>query len=494
MFELKPSYEDFKKLSETYHIIPVYTEIPADVDTPVSLFYKLFEEDYIFLLESIEGPEKWARYSFLGLKPFLVFQSKYENILIKEKTQEKSFNNEPFSVLKNLFNSFKVYETNELPRFWGGAVGYISYEIINFFEPRVKRGKDVLNFYDIHLVFPEILLVYDRFKHVIKIIGISQVKNDPSLAYFYIQELINSIIDRIKNGKVSPLKIKKELNFEPEIEKEQYIEWVKKAKEYIFAGDIIQVVLSQRFLCEDDILFEPHVSFYIYRALRKVNPSPYMFFLKLKDEILIGSSPEILVRVEGKVVETRPIAGTRKRGKNEEEDKWLEEDLKKDEKELAEHIMLVDLGRNDIGRVCKYGSVEVTELMIVERYSHVMHLVSGVKGILKDGEDMFSSFRAVFPAGTVSGAPKIRAMEIITETEKTVRGPYAGAVGYFGFSGNMDFCITIRTLFQKQNKLYIQTGAGIVADSKPINEYEETLNKAKAMKKAVELFSKGYFL
>jgi anthranilate synthase component 1 len=280
----------------------------------------------------------------------------------------------------------------------------------------------------------------------------------------------------------------------PELEKGTFLDMVKRAKEYISAGDIIQAVLSQRFFVEDELLTNPHTSFYLYRGLRKINPSPYMFYLRMQDEVLIGASPEILVRVEEKRVETRPIAGTRRRGATEAEDLALEEELKRDEKELAEHIMLVDLGRNDLGRVSRYGSVDVYELLVVERYSHVMHLVSGVRGILRDGEDMFSAFRACFPAGTVSGAPKIRAMEIIAELERVARGPYAGAVGYFGFSRNMDFCITIRTFFQKKNRLYLQAGAGIVADSVPEREFEETINKAKALEKALELFGKGYFL
>jgi len=494
MLSITPDFEEFQKLSETYNLIPIYTELPADLETPITLFYKLFEEDHTFLLESLEGSEKWARYSFLGLKPFLKFRSKGKKIYLEDEGGVRSFEAEPYPALKKIVSSFKVPQVKELPRFWGGAVGYVSYEMVSFFEPRVRPGRDVLGFFDMNFVFPEVLLIYDRLNHSIKVVGLCRVKDDPALSYDRTRDLICEVALKIKGNTLSWPSLKKGLSFSPEIEKEEFLSWVKHAKEYIGAGDVIQVVLSQRFCCEDEVLYNPHTSFYLYRALRKINPSPYMFYLRFGDEILIGSSPEILVRLEGRRVETRPIAGTRRRGFTEEEDLALEKELKSDEKELAEHIMLVDLGRNDLGRICEYGSVEVHELMVVERYSHVMHLVSGVRGRLAEGRDMFDTFSAVFPAGTVSGAPKIRAMEIITELEKTVRGPYAGAVGYFGFSGNMDFCITIRTLFQKGKRLYLQAGAGIVADSRPEKEYEETLNKAKGMKKALELFGKGYFL
>ncbi len=498
-----PEKEEFKRLAEEYNLIPVWTEIPGDLETPISLFYKFFEiyQDYIFLLESVEGGEKWARYSFIGFDPFLIFKSKEKNVEIFDKLQGKTnslSSHYPLNELKRLVSVFKTFQDPELPRFWGGAVGYVSYEVVNFFEPRVKRGKDVLNFFDLHFIFPSVLLAYDRFRHAIKIITLCLINNseggDLDRIYKSAEEKIKKILSLIKGSPIRPPLLKKELLFHPEIEKETFLGMVKRAKEYIFEGDIIQVVLSQRFFVEEEILLNPHAGFYIYRALRKINPSPYMFYLKFGEEVLIGASPEILVRQEKGIVETRPIAGTRRRGKNEEEDRFLEEDLKRDEKELAEHIMLVDLGRNDVGRVCEFGSVEVYELMVVERYSHVMHLVSGVKGRLMPGKDMFETFSALFPAGTVSGAPKIRAMEIIEELEKTVRGPYAGAVGYFGFLENMDFCITLRTLFQKGKKLYLQAGAGIVADSVPEREFEETINKAKALEKAVELFGRGYFL
>ena len=493
MLNPTPSKDEFISLSKEYNIVPIYIEIPCDLETPISLFYKIAEGRYNFLLESVEGAEKWARYSFIGIKPFLVFKSKNEKISIFEKSEEKlvekTFESKnAFLELKNLIANFKAPFLSALPRFFGGAVGYVGYESVRFFE-KIPCGEDTLNFADLHFMFPEVILAYDRFNHSLKIIYNAWIKDKTEdIASFYDKgvSILYDIKEKIHSGpRENFYEIKEqfsEVKPLPEITKEEFISMVKKAKEYIQNGDVIQVVLSQRFFLETKLS-----PFLIYRALRKVNPSPYLFFLQLDDEVLIGSSPEILVRMEGDIVETRPIAGTRRRGKTEKEDKELEEELKTDEKELAEHVMLVDLGRNDIGRVCKYGSVEVYELMVVERYSHVMHLVSGVRGEAKEGVNMFDAFAATFPAGTVSGAPKVRAMEIITELEKKVRGPYAGAVGYFGFSGNMDFCITIRTLFQKGDKLYIQAGAGIVADSVPEKEYEETINKAKAIFKALEI-------
>lgn len=482
--EVKPSLKEFLRLAESYTLIPVYVEIPADLETPISLFYKVFKnQDYIFLLESLEGTEKWARYSFLGLDPFFILKSSKDEALFNWK------------YLKEFIYQYSIPSIKDLPRFWGGAVGFVSYEMVHFFEPRVPISENFLEFHFFHFLFPEVLIIYDRLLHTIKLVCLARKEEGFSKElYLNKKEKLLSLLNHLKKTNFTIEAIKKKLFFEPEIERETFLEMVKRAKEYISQGDVIQVVLSQRFRLEDEILENPQVPFLLYRALRKVNPSPYMFFLKLEDEILIGSSPEILVRLENNLVETRPIAGTRPRGRTEEEDKALEEELKKDEKELAEHIMLVDLGRNDLGKICKYGSVEVYELMVIEKYSHVMHLVSGVRGSLVPGKDMFEVFAATFPAGTVSGAPKIRAMEIIAELEKTNRGPYAGAVGYFGFSQNMDFCITIRTLFQKGKTLYLQAGAGIVADSVPEREYQETISKAQGMKRALELFGKGYFL
>lgn len=489
-FNIYPSKRKFLELIKEYNIVPVFLELPCDLDTPISLFYKVFHGKYGFLLESVEGAEKWARYSFIGIEPFLIFKSKNKNIVIFEKDKEgfnekKLISENAFLKLKKLISLFKTPVLEGLPRFSSGAVGFVSYESVRFFE-KIPNGEDTLGFNDLHFMFPTFLLAYDRFKHTLKLICNVWKKGKENLSTLYensVEALIN-LRNQIYQAKPLKNNLPKDTKFKfiPEISKKDFISLVKRAKRYIENGDVIQVVLSQRFFLETEV-----PSFLIYRALRKVNPSPYLFFLNLGDEILIGSSPEILVRMEGNIIETRPIAGTRKRGETEKEDKELEEELKRDEKELAEHIMLVDLGRNDLGRVCEEGTVEVYELMVVERYSHVMHLVSGVRGKAKKDIDMFSVFSATFPAGTVSGAPKIRAMEIITELEKYARGPYAGAVGYFDFSGNMDFCITIRTLFQKGKKLYLQVGAGIVADSDPEKEYEETINKAKAIFKALEI-------
>ena len=485
-----PEKEVFIDLAQKHNLVPVYTEVACDLDTPISLFYKIGEGPYSFLLESLEGGEKWARYSFIGIDPYLVFKSKGNQINLLEKqgdklvSKQEFFSDNPFYELRKFIKKIDCAVLDGLPRFFGGAVGFIGYEVVRLFE-KIPVGEDVLGFSDLHFMFPEVVLIYDRFKHTLKIVYNAKIdlNEEPSELYQKAIHRLSEITHRL-SGFCSNGQSVEKVNVsspQPEITKEEFCSMVGKAKRYILEGDIIQVVLSQRFR------FRSQGSpFLFYRALRKINPSPYLFFLKLDDEVLIGSSPEILVRMEGSLVETRPIAGTRRRGKTEKEDKELEEDLKRDEKELAEHIMLVDLGRNDLGRVCKYGSVEVYELMVVERYSHVMHLVSGVKGEVLPGLDMFDVFAATFPAGTVSGAPKIRAMEIISELEKTVRGPYAGAVGYFGFSGNMDFCITIRTLFQKGELCYLQAGAGIVADSDPEKEYKETLNKAKAIFKTIE--------
>ncbi len=491
-----PSKPEFLQLSESYNLIPLCLEMPSDLETPISIFYKLYDnEQCLFLLESMEGPEKWARYGFIGANPLLLFKAKGNRILIIEEDLKELTSSDPLLELKKIWQTFKVPQFPQLPRFFGGLVGYASYEMATFFERKVKRGKEVLGFQDLHFIIPEKLIVYDRLKHTHLLIRLVSLKNgEVKELYEKASEELWQLKNLLLTQRVNPPSFKKSLKLHPELDRENFEKKVRRAKEYIQAGDVVQVVLSQRFQTEDESLLNPHTPFYLYRALRKINPSPYMFFLKYDDEFLIGSSPEILVRAEGRRAETRPIAGTRKRGETEEEDHLLELELRNDEKELAEHIMLVDLGRNDLGRVCEYGSVQVYDLMVVERYSHVMHLVSGVKGILKDGEDMFSLFRACFPAGTVSGAPKVRAMEIIAELEEEERGPYAGAVGYFGFNGCMDFCITIRSFFQKGKRLYLQAGAGIVADSNPRKEYEETLNKAKALEKALELVAKGYFL
>jgi len=489
-------------------VIPVYKEVSADLDTPVSCFLKLKKDDYSFLLESVEGQEKIARYSFLGTRPALVFRSKGRDVRIicRDKSacacaetcpgpgNSCSFraDPDPLSAIAGLMSGFKPAQLPGLPRFYGGLVGYMGYDCVRFFEELPDKNPDDLNLPDAVYILTATILLFDHIKHNIKIVSNcflprSGKKLGPRQAKKIYDKAVKDILavesqlsgpavfQDIETGKPGK-KIKITSNFE----KQGFCGIVNKAKKRIKDGDIIQVVLSQRF--KAGITGKP---FDIYRRLRGLNPSPYMFFLNLKELILIGSSPELLVRCEDGLVRTRPIAGTRWRGADEARDKALEKELLRDEKEKAEHLMLVDLGRNDIGRVCKTGSVKVGEFMSVERYSHVMHIVSDVSGALDKKYNAYDVLRACFPAGTVSGSPKVRAMEIIDELEKTRRGPYAGSVGYFSFSGNLDTCITIRTICVKGNTAYIQVGAGIVADSRGGKEYQETVNKAKALFEAI---------
>ena len=407
--------------------------------------------------------------------------------MTRDTVSETFESHDPLSVIKELMSRYRPVKLLGLPRFFGGAVGFLSYDMVRFFEDIGSRAADTLKIDDAVFMITDTLLIFDNLKHRIKVVSNAHIDGDAESAYSEAVARIDAIIGRLRAplpGIGSDGGGKAEIT--PEMTKEAYLEMVRKAKEYIKAGDIIQVVPSQRFRAE--LTAAP---FNIYRALKLINPSPYMYYLKLDDLTIIGTSPEILVRVEGEDVDVRPIAGTRQRGKSDEEDRALEYELLADPKERAEHIMLVDLGRNDIGRVSEVGSVQVTELMTVERYSHVMHIVSNVRGRLKAGLDSFDVLRATFPAGTVSGAPKVRAMEIIEELEPSRRGPYAGCLGYFGFSGNMDMCITIRTMVIKDNQIYMQAGGGVVADSDPDAEYQETVNKATALFKAVEMASEG---
>jgi anthranilate synthase component 1 len=487
-----PSFSDFKQMATRGNLIPVFEEIHYDLETPLSAFRKIDDGKSSFLLESVEGGEKWGRYSFLGSGSSHLFRSRGEEfeILKNGEVLRKGNVSDPLLALENFMGTYHPVHHDDLPRFSGGAVGYLSYDIVRSFERLPDRLQQDIDFYDCSFMITDTLLAFDNLKKKIKVIINVVLDGRRSLeeAYQEAQGRIQSIIARLqklrscssgrKPSPPSPLRS----NFS----KEDYMKVVEKAKAYIRAGDIIQVVPSQRFSTE--IHCEP---FDIYRALRSINPSPYLFYLKMNGMVLMGSSPEVMVRLEGKQVELRPIAGTRRRGKTREEDRVLEKDLLADEKEKAEHIMLVDLGRNDVGRVSEIGSVKVTELMSVERYSHVMHIVSNVQGTLAPGENGFDVFRATFPAGTVSGAPKIRAMEIIEELEPSRRGFYAGAVGYFSFLGNMDTCITIRSILVKDGKAYVQAGGGIVADSDPEKEYEETMHKAQAIFKAIELAEEG---
>ncbi|MDI6801244.1 MAG: anthranilate synthase component I [Thermodesulfovibrionales bacterium] len=492
-------FNEFKSLSTQGNLIPVYKEVIGDVETPVSAFLKL-DKKPSFLLESVVGGEKWARYSFIGIDPSMIITSHGRETSIKQNgTVLNIETNDPLVVVKDILSRFRPVNVHGLPRFSGGFVGYLGYDVVKFFERVPDIEKSGLDMPDIFLMLTDTLLIFDNLKQTIKVVcNVHTDERDLRQAYKEAADKIDKIIDKLRQGTVSSSQKEKKAGYLPvaynpssytltgefpsNFTKDEFINAVIKTKEYIKAGDIFQLVLSQRFERGTEIS-----AFDIYRALRIINPSPYMYFLDAGDAQLVGSSPEILVRLEGDKITLRPIAGTRKRGETEEEDNALEKDLGKDPKEIAEHIMLVDLGRNDVGRVAETGSVMATELMNVERYSHVMHLVSNVEGKLKKGLDAFDVFRASFPAGTVSGAPKVRAMEIIEELEPTKRGPYAGAVGYFGYSGNMDTCITIRTLIIKDNKVYVQAGAGIVADSMPEKEYMETVNKAMGMFKAVEM-------
>jgi anthranilate synthase component 1 len=508
-----PSYELFKEKAKEGNLIPVYREILADLETPVSAFLKISDGEYSYLLESVEGGEKWARYCFLGSNPSIVFKSRGEKIFIESNgvVREESVEGNPLNSLKKLMSSFKPVKMDGLPRFFGGAVGYIGYDMVRFFESLPHEAIDDLNIPDSVFIITDTILIFDNIGQKIKVISNAYIHDrEVEKAYKDAIERIDSIINKLKTedrrqkpalsevegtedrtNPPNPNLSKGEAGgITPElrsnVSKEVFKEGVLKCKRYIKDGDIFQVVFSQRL--ETDFQSDP---FDIYRALRTINPSPYMYFFKLGNIKIVGSSPEVLVRLEDEIVEVRPIAGTRPRGATEDEDKRLMRELLNDEKERAEHIMLVDLGRNDVGRVSKKGSVEVNELMVVEKYSHVMHIVSNVRGRLEKGLDCYDIIRATFPAGTVSGAPKIRAMEIIEELEPARRGIYAGAVGYFSFSGNMDMAITIRTLLIKGNTAYLGIGAGIVADSDPEREFEETMNKGKALIKAIELAERG---
>ncbi len=506
---ITPTFELFSKKAKEGNLIPVYKEILADTETPVSAFLKIKEGvatgvrplrpggDYAYLLESVEGGEKWGRYSFLGANPSIIIKGTGNTVEIIEGGQcQRMLNENPLQVLKTVMARFKPVEIEGLPRFAGGAVGFIGYEGVRFFESiyfksEQKDQKETHFFF----MFTDTFLIFDNLKHKIKIVTNTFVQNaDLKEAYQKAVAKIDAVIARIempiqkanrllsKDGNKNAAKTSPSSN----MSKDAYMQAVQKAKEFISAGDIFQVQISQRFSVP--ISSDPFV---VYRALRSINPSPYMYYLQWGSLHLVGTSPEVLVRLEGRRAEVRPIAGTRRRGRTDKEDRALEIELLNDPKEHAEHIMLVDLGRNDLGRVCDYGSVQVNALMVVERYSHVMHIVSNIVGQLRESSDSFSLLEACFPAGTVTGAPKIRAMEIIDDLEPDSRGLYAGAVGYFGFDGNMDTCITIRTIVIKDNIATVQAAAGIVADSDPNSEYEETLNKAKAMLSAIEMAEEG---
>jgi anthranilate synthase component 1 len=479
------TFEEFKILAESFNVIPVTKTLLADTLTPVSAYLHLREKcNSSFLFESVEGGERFARFSFIGRDPVLLMKCKGKTTTILEHGTLVSRSENFFDLLEQTLKRFSYPSLPDLPRFAGGLVGYIGYDAIRFIEDVPETVNDTLPFVDSILGLFTTVLVFDHLKHQITIINNVVVRKEIELQKQY-EEAITGITATEKllwsmNG--TPNEFSSQFrSLEAELTREQFQLKVEKAKEYIHNGDIFQVVLSQRFSTE----FSGD-AFNVYRALRVVNPSPYLYYLDFEGDKIIGSSPEILVRVENGTAEVYPIAGTRPRGKNEAEDGILERDLLSDEKECAEHIMLVDLGRNDLGRVCEIGTVKVDQLMFIVKYSHVMHIASRVSGRIEPGKSCVDVLKATFPAGTVSGAPKIRAMEIIDELEESRRGIYAGGVGYFDFSGNMDLCITIRTLFASNGRIYLQAGAGIVADSDPETEYHETMNKSKALLAALQ--------
>ena len=474
-----PTLEEIKELAGSGNLVPVYREIEADLETPVSAYLKVARPPYSFLLESVEGGERLARYSFIGTEPYAV---------MKTGPGQSYGAVDPLVPIKEEMDRYRLVSVPDLPRFHGGAVGYLSYDVVRYFEPRVPEPpRDLLGLPESLFTFNDTMLVFDHLKHTIKVVSHVHMDGDLEAAYAQATDKIDRLVQRLS----APLELPSEARpnegsvgpgvVESNFTKKEYQAAVERAIEYVYAGDIIQVVPSQRLSRKTEAS-----PFQIYRALRSNNPAPYMYFLHLDDFYIVGASIETLVRVEDGMVVTHPVAGTRPRGGTPEEDAALEEELKGSEKQRAEHIMLVDLARNDVGRVSLPGTVEVTELMAVERYSRVMHLVSHVAGRLKPDLDAYDAMRACFPAGTLSGAPKIRAMEIISELEGEKRGPYGGAVGYFSFSGNVDTAITLRTSVIKDGVAYIQAGGGVVADSTPGDEYQETLDKAGALLRAID--------
>lgn len=500
-----PSLEEFQEkaaVKNRGNTIPVYRSILADMETPVSAFYKLMPDNYAFLLESVEGGETVARYSFLGSQPSILFQSKGHQVTIEylDRGEKRSAEYEdPLTALEELMQDYKPISIEGLPEFHGGAVGYMSYDMVRFVEELPDDNEDELQIPDCFFMIAETLLIFDHVNHQIKVVANAHIDEDVDTAYADAIAKIDELVAKLTtvSERISIDNRQQDLENLPEpipdpqsnFTKSDYENAVRRAKEYIAAGDIIQVVPSQRFSRPVSV-----DSFDIYRALRVVNPSPYMYYLKFDSFEIVGASPEMMVRVEDGIVQTVPIAGTRPRGKTTEEDQALEAELINDPKERAEHVMLVDLGRNDLGRVCEYHTVKVTDLMIVERFSHVMHIVSHVVGRLREDLTAFDVIRACLPAGTLSGAPKIRAMEIIDELEPTRRGTYGGTVGYFSFSGSADTAITIRTAVIKDGTAYVQAGGGVVADSVPENEYYETVSKAWAILTAIEIAQQGLVL
>ena len=485
-----PTFSEFRELSKKGNVIPVYRQLFADTLTPVSAFQKVSETDYAFLLESADGGAKIARYSLIGSNPFSGFKCKGPNVEIfndKEITHLET--TDPIKVLEQQISKFSPVRVNGLPDFFGGAVGYTSYDSVRYVENLPDTTVDDLNLPDMYFMFYDVTIIFDHLNKTIKVVCAAYLdERDVQEVY---EDAVNKIDNVINKLRTPVMTLSDDITEKGELSKEfssnfkepDFLKAVETCKEYIRAGDIIQAVISQRL--QTEITAKP---INIYRTLRVINPSPYMFYIKMKDLELIGSSPEVMVKVEDGNINVRPIAGTRRRGSTAEEDELLAKELLSDPKELAEHIMLLDLGRNDVGSVSEYNSVSIDEKMVIEKYSHVMHITSSVSGKLRSDKNAFDGLRACLPAGTLSGAPKVRAMQIIEELEQTRRGPYGGAVGHINFFGDMNTCITIRTIVLKNGKdAYIQAGAGIVADSVPEMEYQETLNKAKGLLRAIEV-------
>ncbi len=486
---LEPGTREFDRRAREGNLVPVSCEVVADLDTPISAYLRLRDLPHPFLLESVEGGEKVARYSFLGAEPRLTLRAFPTHVEVVEGGATRRSGQDPLEAARAILQQYRPAADPSLPRFYGGLVGWFGYDLVRTIEHLPNRPPDDRGLPLCSLQLADAVMIFDHLRHRIRIVANAFVEEGAERAYRGAQRRIEAWLDRLRrplpepaeSGPLPPLAVRSNMT------REQYLAAVRRCKEYIFAGDAFQIVLSQRFAGDVGAL-DP---FAVYRALRTINPSPFMFFLEGGEAALVGASPELLVRLEGDLVEMRPIAGTRRRGLTEDEDRQLAEELLADEKERAEHVMLVDLTRNDIGRIARYGTVRVSELMAVERYSHVMHIVSSVQGRLAPGRDALDVLRAVFPHGTVSGAPKVRAMEILDELEPTARGPYAGAVGYVGFGGALDTCIAIRTLVIMHGTAYAQAGGGIVADSDPSAEYDETINKAKVLIRAIEAAGRG---
>jgi len=491
---LQPDFQEFSRLARTATLVPVVKSVSADLLTPVSAFLAVAEkEPHAFLLESVERGEQIGRYTFLGARPYMRLTAREGKVVIERGRRRESLRENVFQAGKRLLREHRPAHISGLPPFTAGAVGYFAYDVVRQLERIGEHAKDDLSLPDAELMFFDRLLAFDHLRHQIHIVAAADVTREtPRRAYDRALGDIAVLERKLGRGLSASLwrnsaKAKAgKLKVHARTRREDFLGSVARCKEYIAAGDIFQVVLSQR------LDFIPGVApFDLYRALRQVNPSPYLYFLRLRDTHILGSSPEMLVRVTGRRLEYRPIAGTHPRGEDEVEDLHLEQQMRSDEKEQAEHVMLVDLGRNDLGRVSEYGSVKVKDLMYVERYSHVMHLVSSLEGTLRPDLDALDAFAACFPAGTLSGAPKVRAMQIIEELEPTRRGIYGGSVLYADFAGNLDSCIGIRTLLMQGKKAYLQAGAGIVADSDPAREFEESMNKAQALLRAVEMARGG---